>query len=153
MLDTPVSFWTRRLVAQKRFCQPPVFAVCHKVNPRFEIDYLLDLCGLVVRGLALSYERGDPVRICTLLTPLHGYLERQNPNPPVQGYLAHKKYAPLLSPRDSPTVGSQEGAVSYERGTPVGLHLVVDAFDCLPDEKGISNHTTSAHTPTGVPRS
>ena len=41
----------------------------------------------------------------------------------VQGHLAHKKPAPSLGPpkghRHRPTAGSQEGAVSYERGTPV----------------------------------
>jgi len=41
----------------------------------------------------------------------------------VQGYLAHKKQPPPLGPpyvpRHSPSVGSQGGAVSYERGTPV----------------------------------
>ena len=41
----------------------------------------------------------------------------------VQGYLAHRKEPlPLGPPYDSgysPTAGSQEGVVSYERGTPV----------------------------------
>ena len=42
---------------------------------------------------------------------------------PHQGYLAHKKpppsLGPLTDPRYSPTVGSWEGGVSYERSTPV----------------------------------
>ena len=46
----------------------------------------------------------------------------------VQGYLAHKKQPPplgkLLGPRLSPTVGSSEGVVSYERGAPVGPAVV-----------------------------
>ena len=41
----------------------------------------------------------------------------------MQGYLAHRKQPPPLGPpwdpRCSPTVGSWEGCVSYERGTPV----------------------------------
>ena len=41
----------------------------------------------------------------------------------LQGYLAHKKHPsslePLHDPRKSPTVGSQGGVVSYERGTHV----------------------------------
>ena len=41
----------------------------------------------------------------------------------LQGYLAHKKTPTPLGqphdPRHSPNVGSWEGAVSYERGTPV----------------------------------
>jgi len=41
----------------------------------------------------------------------------------LQGYLAHEKQPPPLGPpkdlRYSPTVGSWEGVVSYERGTPV----------------------------------
>ena len=41
----------------------------------------------------------------------------------VQGYLAHKKLRPPLGspqgPGHSPTVGSWEENVSYERGTPV----------------------------------
>ena len=43
----------------------------------------------------------------------------------VQGYLAHKKTPPPLGPPYNPrhgyTVGSYGVAVSYERGTPVGL--------------------------------
>jgi len=43
----------------------------------------------------------------------------------VQGYLAHKKTPPPLGPPYDPrhdyTVGSYGVAVSYERGTPVGL--------------------------------
>ena len=41
----------------------------------------------------------------------------------LQGYLAHKEQPPPLGPpsdpRYSPTLSSQEGGVSYERGTPV----------------------------------
>ena len=41
----------------------------------------------------------------------------------VPGYLAHKKQPPPLGPpydpMYSPTAGSYEGGVSYERGTPV----------------------------------
>jgi hypothetical protein len=41
----------------------------------------------------------------------------------LQGYLVHKKtptsLGPPLDPRHRPTVGSQGGAFSYERGTPV----------------------------------
>ena len=41
----------------------------------------------------------------------------------IQAYLAHKKLPPPLGspygPRLRPTLGSQEGAVSSERGTPV----------------------------------
>ena len=41
-----------------------------------------------------------------------------------QGYLAHKKQLPPLGPpygpKHIPAVGSYGGAVSYERGTPVG---------------------------------
>jgi hypothetical protein len=43
----------------------------------------------------------------------------------LQGCLAHKKQTPPLGPtydhRYSPTVGSWEGGVSYERGTPAHL--------------------------------
>ena len=46
----------------------------------------------------------------------------------VQGSLAHGKQPPPLGtpqdPRYSPTAGSQEGDVSYERGTPVGHHAL-----------------------------
>jgi len=46
---------------------------------------------------------------------------------PLQGYLAHKKtpnpLGPPEGPRHSPTVGSYGGAVSYERGTPVGPYI------------------------------
>ena len=46
----------------------------------------------------------------------------------VQGYLAHKKQPPPLGPPYdlgySPTVGSWEGGVSYERGTPRGLRYL-----------------------------
>jgi len=45
------------------------------------------------------------------------------PEPGLQGYLADKKQPPFIGPpygpRHSPAVGSQEGGVSYERGTPV----------------------------------
>ena len=37
----------------------------------------------------------------------------------VQKYLAHKKIFPTQDPGHRPTVGSERGAVSYERGTPV----------------------------------
>ena len=47
----------------------------------------------------------------------------------VQGYLAHKKQPPPLGsqegPRHSPTVGSWEGRVSYERSNPVGVRVGV----------------------------
>jgi len=43
----------------------------------------------------------------------------------LEGYLGHKKQAPLLGPpcdpRYTPTVGSQEGGVYYWRGTPAAL--------------------------------
>jgi len=45
----------------------------------------------------------------------------------LQGYLAHKKHpsslGPPYGPRHSPTVGSWEGDVSYERGAPVPRRL------------------------------
>ena len=37
----------------------------------------------------------------------------------VQGYLAHKKPPPTPQDYHRPNAGSQGGAVSYERGTPV----------------------------------
>ena len=44
-------------------------------------------------------------------------------NVALQGYLAHQKQPPRLGPAQnpghSPIVGSQGGAISYERGTPV----------------------------------
>ena len=71
----------------------------------------------------------------------------------VQGYLAHKKQPPLLGPlydpRYSPTVGSQEEGVSYERGISAGAgraaggrpqlvafdaRLVGAALRCFKDE-------------------
>ena len=64
----------------------------------------------------------DPEAVCRLVaaspeTPARECLAW------LQGYLAHKKQPTSLGPplghRRSPTVGSQVGAVSYERGTPV----------------------------------
>jgi len=45
----------------------------------------------------------------------------------VQGYLAHKKtptpLGPPQDPRHRPTVGSQGGALSYERGARIKQHM------------------------------
>ena len=58
----------------------------------------------------------------------------------LQGNLAHKKQptslGPPQGPRHSPTVGSQVGAVSYERGTPVGYEPHVEQSDSVPSEGG-----------------
>ena len=47
----------------------------------------------------------------------------------LRGYLAHKKtpkpLGPPCDPRHGPTVLSWEGALSYERGTPVRPHTRV----------------------------
>jgi len=52
-----------------------------------------------------------------------------NNSTPLQGYLAHKipppPPGPPYEPRHGPTVGSYGVAVSYERGTPVGLNPCV----------------------------
>ena len=68
---------------------------------------------VVLVGWAVSYERGTPVL----------RLQERLGRAPVQGYLAQKKLRPPLGspqgPRQSPTVGSWEDDVSYERGTPV----------------------------------
>jgi hypothetical protein len=71
------------------------------------------LCPMVVlRGGAVSYERGTPV--------LQG---TSRPSAAAQGYFAHKKQPPPVGPPycpgHSPTAGSSGGVVSYERGTPV----------------------------------
>ena len=46
----------------------------------------------------------------------------------LQGYLAHTKLPPSpghsYGPRHRPTVGSRGGAISYERGAPVGQAAV-----------------------------
>ena len=51
---------------------------------------------------------------------------------PLQGYLAHKKTLTPIGPRQgpmySPTVGSEEGGVSYERGAPVRELVVIPAL-------------------------
>jgi len=77
---------------------------------------------------------------------------------PLQGYLAHKKHPPSLGPpycpRHSPTVGSYEGVVSCERGTPVKrvrqgreqwtelLHVSRPVgFENSPQRYDSSNHT------------
>ena len=55
-----------------------------------------------------------------------------------QGYLAHKKQppplGPPLDPRYSPTVGFYEEVISYERGTPVGVRLMVAVTSQVPCE-------------------
>ena len=66
---------------------------------------------------------------------------------PVQGYLAHKKHptslGPPYDPRHSPTVGSYEGAVSYERGTPVVRALIDSSLSTTFTHKvdGVVPHT------------
>ena len=64
----------------------------------------------------LGFDRGSvEASLATISPSLRGCL---------QGYLAHKKMptllGPPLDPRHRSTVGSQGGAFSYERGTPVG---------------------------------
>jgi len=53
--------------------------------------------------------------------------ERKRENPP--GYLAHKKQPPPLGRHRTlgniPTVGSEGGAVSYDRGTQVELSILL----------------------------
>ena len=64
--------------------------------------------------------------------------------PPLQGYLAHKKPPPTrtpLDPRHGPTEGSYGVAFSYERGTPVhfrALKILVCSPRCLHLEGGTS---------------
>ena len=75
----------------------------------------IDFCPKV-EGRPRASGRGRPVEVRTRA--------RQNlRTTTLQGYLAHKKHPPSLGlpygPRHSPTVGSYEGVVSYERGTPV----------------------------------
>jgi len=92
-------------------------------------------------GGAFSYERGTPLHAgyskirsptdCSVVLGSYEYaygmlLRRGGPylRPHhVQGYLAHQKEPPTLGPPEGPrhssATGSQVGAVSYERGTPV----------------------------------
>ena len=81
-------------------------------------------------GLAVSYKRGSPAGLCNSntvsmhTTPWTSKRIRREFSPKcVQGYLTYKKVplplGPRWGPRHIPTSGSEEGAVSYERGFPV----------------------------------
>jgi len=80
----------------------------------------------------LGYFRQRSARDCDFVKAGYGSSPPPPPKPPggfraysLQAYLAHKKQHPPLGspygPRQRPTLGSLEGAVSYERGTPVGF--------------------------------
>ena len=70
---------------------------------------------------------------------------------PVQGYLAHKKQPPSLEPsygpRHSPTVGSWEGAVSCERGSPVRRMLFKNAGHVL-ERSGAARESRTGYEPS-----
>ena len=98
-------------------------------------DHLLQIPDLYWRSLESGdlWYKSRQLKIDICLPPLRiGDGTHAGPWGP-QGYLAHKKLPPSLGPpygsRQSPTVGSKEGVVSYERGTTVPS-LAAATFSC-----------------------
>ena len=83
--------------------------------------------------------RGTPTAACALVVA-------------VLGYLAHKKHPPSQDPPrtlDSPTVGTQEGAASYEGGTPVADNEIRSRAE-QPEESPAAPHPLSVVTPLSL---